>query len=761
MPQQLILPMIPRGATEINDRVCVWRGEDRWTYFLGMYPIYSHGANDQRMFRLVTSQLIDSGACRQVAILNTFGVSKSSVIRSLRRLRSGGPESFFKPRPGRHGGNVLTSEVLENAQRLLKQRYSRVEIASELGVPYDTLRKAINDGRLLEPERKEEKSTTKSSRDVIDAQAAEGMGTACTRVEERTLAAFGVCDGAPVRFEPCLDVTKGGVLCALPSLLMNGLLEGAEQLLGKVKGYYRCFHILILLAFMALCRIKTVEQLRGHAPGELGKILGLDRVAEVRCLRRKMDELSADNAAEQWAAHLGRHWMQADLEAVGTLYIDGHVRVYHGDQTKLPRRYVSRERLCLRGTTDYWVNDAIGRPFFMVEKMVDPGLLKTLRNNIVPRLLNDIPGQPSQEELADNPHLSRFVLVFDREGYSPAFFREMWKNHRIGCISYHKHPDEPWPKDWFAVHEVSMPNGETVTMDLAEMGSLVGTGKDALWMREVRRLTASGHQTSLISTAYELPHAVLAARMFSRWCQENFFRYMMQHFAIDLLQEYGTDPFPDTEQVVNPGWRELDRSRNSLQNRLRYRRARFAEMSMHPESEDDKTRYDKWVGKKAALLEETQYYEYQLNEEKAKLKKTPKHITWAQLEEKDKFHRLLPGRKRLMDTVRMIAYRAETAMAGLLVGSTVDLAAARSLLQDLFVMEADISPDPDNKVLHVRIHGASRPAANRSLAQLLAQLNKAQAQYPGTDMRLVYELRAGEVGEGPKVSPQLHRGKEF
>jgi hypothetical protein len=184
-------------------------------------------------------------------------------------------------------------------------------------------------------------------------------------------------------------------------------------------------------------------------------------------------------------------------------------------------------------------------------------------------------------------------------------------------------------------------------------------------------------------------------------------------------------------------------------------------MSMHPESEDDKTRYDKWVGKKAALLEETQYYEYQLNEEKAKLKKTPKHITWAQLEEKDKFHRLLPGRKRLMDTVRMIAYRAETAMAGLLVGSTVDLAAARSLLQDLFVMEADISPDPDNKVLHVRIHGASRPAANRSLAQLLAQLNEAQAQYPGTDMRLVYELRAGEVGEGPKVSPQLHRGKEF
>ncbi len=587
---------------------------------------------------------------------------------------------------------------------------------------------------------------------MIDAQAAEGMGTACTRVEERTLAAFGVCDGAPVRFEPCLDVPKGGVLCALPSLLLSGLLEGVEQLGNKVTGYYRCFHILILLAFMALCRIRTVEQLRGHSPGELGKLIGLDRIPEVRCLRRKMDELSADSAAEHWAAHLGKYWMGADPEAVGTLYVDGHVRVYHGEQTKLPRRYVSRQRLCLRGTTDYWVNDAIGRPFFVVEKVIDPGLLKTLRDDIVPRLLIDVPGQPSEEELAANPHSCRFILVFDREGYSPAFFRDMWQNHRIGCISYHKHPDEAWPLDWFKEYRVTMPNGEIVSLDLAEMGSVAGSGKNAVWMREVRKLTDSGHQTSLISTAFELPHTELAARMFSRWCQENFFRYMMQHFAIDLLQEYGTDSFPDTEKVVNPAWRELDRSRNSLQNKLRYRRARFAEMSIHPESEDDKTRHDKWLQKKAALLEEIQHLEHQLNEEKVKLKGAPKHITWAQLEEKDRFHRLIPGRKRLMDTIRMIAYRAETAMAGVLVSPTLDLASARSLLQDLFVMEADVLPDQANRLVRVLVHGTSRPVVNRALEQLFAQLNEAQTHYPGTDMRLVYELRAGTAGKASAVS---------
>ncbi len=41
---------------------------------------------------------------------------------------------------------------------------------------------------------------------------------------------------------------------------------------------------------------------------------------------------------------------------------DGHVRLYHGQQTELPRRYVARQKLCLRGTTDYWVNDALGQP---------------------------------------------------------------------------------------------------------------------------------------------------------------------------------------------------------------------------------------------------------------------------------------------------------------------------------------------------------------------------------------------------------------
>jgi hypothetical protein len=66
-----------------------------------------------------------------------------------------------------------------------------------------------------------------------------------------------------------------------------------------------------------------------------------------------------------------------------------------------------------------------------------------------------------------------------------------------------------------------MPSGETLTMSLAERGSRVGTPPHALWLREVRKLTDSGQQVSLIGTAFEVEHTALAAGLFSRWCQEN------------------------------------------------------------------------------------------------------------------------------------------------------------------------------------------------------------------------------------------------
>jgi len=445
---------------------------------------------------------------------------------------------------------------------------------------------------------------------------------------------------------------------------------------------------------------------------------------------------------------LSQDWMTSESKAVGTLYVDGHMRVYHGALTKLPRKYVTRERLCLRGSTDYWVNDARGRPFFVVERVVDAGLLEVMRTDIVPRLLQEVPHQPSAEELRLHPYRCRFTLVFDREGYSPEFFREMWQQHRIACISYHKHPGAPWPVAWFSEHTVAMPSGETLSLSLAEMGTRVGTQPQALWMREVRKLTDSGHQVSLIATAFEIEHTVLAARLFSRWCQENFFRYMMEHFALDLLAEYGTTPLADTARVVNPAWRRLSNQKQSLQNKLGYRQARFAELTLREGSCSPK-QHATWMEKKAHLLEDLQAHQHLLGQVKEQLKATPRHILWKDLPEGEKFNRLLPGRKRLLDAVRMIVYRAETAMLPLLMNDTVDSPDARTILQTLFLTEANIQPEPQHERLRIQVHRSACPITDRHRQRLFDHLNQTETCYPGTPLRLVYEL----VGSAAEKAP--------
>ena len=764
MPQAL-LPLIPDGATPINEYLSVIRGRGQWTYFLGVRPVFAHDETDRPSFRMFTAQLICQGDCRQTDIVRTFGVSAHSVKRSVKKFREQGIKAFYRPRRGR-GATVLNPEVVRQAQEGLYRGGSRRQVAEQLGVKLETLRKAINQGRVFEPRRDDPAETPradrvplpvtdKSQRTVQDAAAADGLGMACTRVLDRVAASLGLLSGgAATRFEPCRDVPFGGVMCALPALATNGLFQHLESCFASLGGYYTTLQVMTLLGYMALCRIPTVEQLQYQPPGEWGKLLGLDRVPEVRCLRNKLASLADNNAPQQWAALLSRDWLEAAPDLAGALYVDGHVRLYHGHQTELPRRYVARQKLCLRGTTDYWTNDALGQPFFVVERPIDHGLLEVLRSDVVPRLLADVPRQPTPAELDADPYRHRFVLLFDREGYSPEFFREMWQTHRIACITYHKYPKASWPESEFADTSATLPNGEPVSLKLAERGSWIGDRKKGLWVREVRKLTAGGHQTSLISTAYRRTAPADAAALFSRWSQENFFRYAMQHFAIDLLSEYGTEKIPGTHRpVVNPVRRALDSRRRSLQAQLTQRQAQYAALTLHPQS--DSAQLPQWERRKAELLGQIEPLEHALKQVKQEQQATASHLTWEELPEEAKFERLAPGRKRLLDTVRMIAYRAETAMVGTVREALSRVDDARSLVRDLFRREADLLPDPASGELHVRVHAFSNPRLNRAIAHLLEHLNAAEQTYPGTTLKLTYALASTAPTQepGPKNFP--------
>jgi len=376
MPQ-MILPLIPEGVTEISEVVCVSRSGPEWVYFIGVHPVFQHAASDRNSFRMITAQLCCQGQCTQAEIVRAFGVSKKFVMRNVEKYRRGGVAAFFEPRRGR-GPSIMTAEVLAKAQELLDLGHECKAVAQSLNVQFDTLRKAIAAGKLKVSCRKSQSeqgehgepampgmlASDKSTRSEWDAGAGEEMGVACTRPLERVMASLGMLPiGAVMRFEACRDVSSGGVLCGLPALGENGLFSHL-QTLPALSGYYVTLHIILTLAFMALGRVRAIDRLQHEPVGEWGKLMGLDRIPEVRCLRQKLAQLCEREAIKQWAGTLSVEWMQQNPELAGMLYVDGHVRLYHGDMTKLPRRYVSRQRLCLRGTTDYWVNDRLGLPFF-------------------------------------------------------------------------------------------------------------------------------------------------------------------------------------------------------------------------------------------------------------------------------------------------------------------------------------------------------------------------------------------------------------
>jgi hypothetical protein len=133
------------------------------------------------------------------------------------------------------------------------------------------------------------------------------MGVATTRPMDRVAAAMGMLDGAEISFEIADDIPNGGVLCALPALLAIGLLRHTESHFALPAGYYPMESIFLLLAYLALGRVPSLEQLRYQAPGEWGKLLGLDRIPEVKTLREKTALLGDDPArTAHWSSQLAR-----------------------------------------------------------------------------------------------------------------------------------------------------------------------------------------------------------------------------------------------------------------------------------------------------------------------------------------------------------------------------------------------------------------------------------------------------------------------
>lgn len=723
MPTQLRLPVQPAGADEINATVAVLRQGGAVAYFAAGVPLFIHRDDDAVGQRIAAVQLLELGLARQDEVSAALAVNRTTLYRQHRKLKRAGVLGVVDQKRGPRGPHRFTGDKRQQVEALLADGRSIRQAAHAVGVTEGTIRHALRRGdvrRLTAPSPASPAGLGPRARSERAARA-EG-GVAVQRHTERALARLGQLTEAAPRFVAAEAVRYGGALLALPAVLTLGVLDAGEQTYGALKnGFYGLRATLLVLAFMALLRIRTPEQLQGHPPGELGVLLGLDRAPEVKTLRRKLWELAARRQATQFSRRLAERWVQENADAVGLLYVDGHVRPYHGTAHIVPKGYVTRRRLCMPATTDIWVNQQDAQPLFVVTAPANDDLLAMLRRAILPAV-RDLVGE------------RRVTVVFDREGWSPKFFREI-AAQGFDVLTYRKGRYAAWPGEAFQT-VTGVVDGRPVTYELAERTVEVLKG---FAMREIRRLCANGHQTAIVTTRRDLPIEVAAYRMFERWTQENFFRYMRQHFALDALVTYAVEPADPERTVPNPQCKELAKALAQSQAALKeLHQAYGAQALTNPEGQRPTMRGFKIAH--ADLGQRIRLQQAETHALKDQLAALPKRVPLKDVVAEAEIVKLAPEAKHLTDAIKMVAYRAETALVSVLAphyARTED--EGRALIREMLLSDADVLPQFKQHRLVVRLHSLANPRSNAALAHLCETLNALEVTYPGTDLKLVYE----------------------
>jgi Transposase protein len=302
--------------------------------------------------------------------------------------------------------------------------------------------------------------------------------------------------------------------------------------------------------------------------------------------------------------------------------------------------------------------------------------------------------------------------------------------------TYRKNVKDVWPEEEFKEHKVTFPSGEEGVMKLAERTIYLKTGK--IEVREVRKLTKSGHQTSIVTTDFITELAQVAPNMFARWSQENYFKYMMEHYDIDRLVEYKKEKIDEEVMVRNPKYNALEHRLRSLNGKLTRRKAEFGGLILKQEIEDKEVKI--FIQRKSTLQEDIRELEKEIGDLKNKKSSTDVHIHFKNLPVADKFDGLAGEKKNFMDTIKMIAYRAETAMVSLLRSHMLKKDEARTLVRQILTTDADLIPDKEKGELKVRLHNLTNPRNIGYVKKITQVLNETETVFPGTNLRLTYEL---------------------
>ena len=711
------LPLVPVGSVPVADGVSLLEDEEgAGTVFIWGQATWTWDRSDPGARRLAAVQLVNSGAASQRQVAAAFGANETTVWRWRSDYQAGGVVELLPSRKGPKRASKLTEEKRAEIARLRASGLTKPEVAARTGVSTQSVRRATLAVTTARPDPEMAPADADKSNNLVPLNAPK------ERTGERAAARRGMlAEAAPVICEGG-SLPFVGSLVILPALAATGLLEVTASLYGlgrRVAGFpraafYGLRSLVLCVVFSSLLGEPRAEGLTRLDPTAIGRLLGLDRAPEVSRLRYRLSELAEENKSDELVLGLARRHLDSHPDAVGLFYVDGHVRAYHGKH-EVAKAHVARMRIAMPAEVDTWVCDRFGDGLLVWQAAPGASLVGELR--LVVTKVRDLVGENA-----------RPTICFDRGGWSPKLFAQL-NEAGFDVLTYRKAPPSSEPRAAFSPYRFVDELGRAHDYVLADRRVRLAydNQRRRFSYRQITRLDeASGHQTQIVTTRQDSDPALLAHAMFSRWRQENFFRYQRAHFGLDALDAYETHPDDPTRLVANPARRDAERATRQARQRLTDAEAKEGSASLE--------------GRRANKVLKAAFADARA--EVARLDDVAKAIP-AKVplgEVRPDAVRLDVERKRIMDAIRMATYNAESALARMIAPHYARADdEARTLLHEIFKSPADFEVRGDQ--LHVRILPLSAPRRTRAMAGLCEDLTATQTLYPGTNLTLVYSVK--------------------
>jgi hypothetical protein len=551
---------------------------------------------------------------------------------------------------------------------------------------------------------------------------------------DRCLARLGLLDDAAPLFGNQEELPRAGVLLAVPVLQAHGGLEVFARVFGSIgPAFYGLRTTVLSLVLLALLRIKRPENVKEYSAEQLGRLLGLDRVAEVKTLRRKLTQLAERGQGHALMNELARLRVAQNEERVAFLYLDGHVREYSG-KAPLAKTKKAQRSVATCAATDTWLHDADGAPLLVVTSEMNAGLTQVLEPIV-------------REAKALLPVDRRLTVLFDRGGWSVRLFARL-SALGVDVITYRKGKRRLVPRSRFSVQRVQE-DGQDKTYWLYDQPRVrVGRlrphrrrrpagAPEYLWLRQITVLRDDGRQTVIVTNRTDLTAVEVVRRMFRRWRQENYFKYMAEEFALDALVEYGVEEVSAEATRPNPERKRVAKQRQQAKAEVSRLRAELgAEAATNQEQQRPTMRGFKVA--QAGLRQQLAQAELRAQALAEQLRQLPQRVSAEGLKT------LRKEKKLIVDAIKIIAYQCETALQDRLHKHYARAGdEGRTLLQAAFQSSASL--EVTETELKITIATQSSPHRSEALAKLCGELDADIVYYPGSSLR----VRLAVAGQEP------------